>query len=318
MKNEIVIYQSKSGAIEFKGDFEKETLWASQAQIVTLFGVHQSVISRHIRNIFKDGEINEKSNMQKMHITTSDKPVMLYSLDVLLSVGYRTNSKVAIAFRQWVSQTLRDYIIKGYTINRSRIDKNYTEFLQAVEQVKALLLQDSQIKAEDILELIKLFADTWLSLDSFDRDQLPPAGSTQKKVTLTADKLGQALTALKENLIKKNEATDLFGMERTPDALTGIIGNILQSFDDQELYPSIEEKAAHLLYFIVKNHPFVDGNKRSGAYAFIWFLAQAKILDTTQITPAALTAITLLIAESNPKDKTKMIGLVCHFLSKTK
>lgn len=318
MKNEIVIYQSKSGAIEFKGDFEKETLWASQAQIVTLFGVHQSVISRHIRNIFKDGEINEKSNMQKMHITTSDKPVMLYSLDVLLSVGYRTNSKVAIAFRQWVSQTLRDYIIKGYTINRSRIDKNYTEFLQAVEQVKALLLQDSQIKAEDILELIKLFADTWLSLDSFDRDKLPPAGSTQKKVSLTADKLGQALTALKEHLVKKNEATDLFGIERTPDALTGIIGNILQSFGDQELYPSIEEKAAHLLYFIVKNHPFVDGNKRSGAYAFIWFLAQAKILDITQITPAALTAITLLIAESNPKDKTKMIGLVCHFLSKTK
>lgn len=135
---------------------------------------------------------------------------------------------------------------------------------------------------------------------------------------MTAEKLNKALVELKLNLIAKGEASDIFGIERTKDSIAGIIGNVMQSFDRQELYPSVEEKAAHLLYFIIKNHPFVDGNKRSGAYAFVWFLRQAKILDITKITPPALTAITLLIAESSPQDKDKMIGLVCTFLGKSK
>ena len=162
MKKESIIYQAKSGAIELKGDLEKETIWASQAQIVDLFGVDQSVTSRHIRNIFKDGEINPKSNMQKMHIANSDKPVIFYSLDVILSVGYRTNSKVAIEFRKWATKTLRAYIVDGYTINKKRLAKNYDSFMSAVEEVKKLLPADRTIDNESTLELIKLFASTWL------------------------------------------------------------------------------------------------------------------------------------------------------------
>ena len=136
LKNNIVVYQAKSGAIELRGDFSKETIWATQAQIVDLFGVDQSVVSRHIRNTFKDGEIGEKSNMQKMHNANSDKPITLYSLDVILGVGYRTNSKVAIEFRKWATKTLRTYIVDGFAINKNRIAKNYAQFLGVVEDIK--------------------------------------------------------------------------------------------------------------------------------------------------------------------------------------
>lgn len=149
MKKEIIIYQAKRGGIEFKGDLQKETLWASQSQIVELFGVDQSVVSRHIKNIFEDGEINEKSNMQKMHIANSDKLVAFYSLDVILAVGYRTNSKVAIEFRKWATRTLREHIIVGYTINKKRIAKNYEAFLKAVESVKKLLPTGGQVNANE-------------------------------------------------------------------------------------------------------------------------------------------------------------------------
>lgn len=139
MKKEIIIYQTKSGSLEFRGDYEHETLWASQAQMVALFEVDQSVVSRHVRNTFKDGEVKEESNMQKMHSANSDKPVVLYSLDVILSVGYRTNSSRAIQFRQWATKTLRDHITKGFTLNKKMLAKNYDEFLRAVETVKKLL-----------------------------------------------------------------------------------------------------------------------------------------------------------------------------------
>ena len=159
MKKEFVIYQGKSGEIAFKGDIKKETIWASQAQIVALFDVDQSVVSRHIKNVFKDGEISEKSNMQKMHIANSDKPVALYSLDVILAVGYRTNSKVAIEFRKWATKTLRTYITQGFLIHPKQVAKNHEVFLQAVESVRKLLPVGGQVKAEDALELVKLFAD---------------------------------------------------------------------------------------------------------------------------------------------------------------
>ncbi len=145
MKKEIIIYQGNNGEISLKGDFSKETIWASQAQIVDLYGVDQSVVSRHIKNIFKDGEIEKKSNMQKMHIANSDKSVVFYSLDVILAVGYRTNSKVAIDFRKWATKTLREHIVKGYTLNKKRLTKNYDEFLQAVETVKKLLPAGGQV-----------------------------------------------------------------------------------------------------------------------------------------------------------------------------
>ena len=188
-KNKLIIYQAKTGAIELRGDFDSETIWATQAQIVDLFSVDQSVVSRHVRNIFKDGEIEEKSNMQKMHNANSDKPVTLYSLDVILSIGYRTNSKIAIEFRQWATKTLRRHITKGYTINPKVIKNNYVEFQKAIENIKRLLPAGTSIDHAGVLELISSFADTWLSLDAYDKDTLVAKGVTKKSVAVTSEQL---------------------------------------------------------------------------------------------------------------------------------
>ncbi len=316
LKNKVVIYQAKSGAILLRGDVGKETIWATQAQIVDIFNVDQSVVSRHVRNVFKDGEVPEKSNMQKMHIANSDKPVVLYSLDVILAVGYRTNSAKAIHFRQWATQTLRTHLIDGYTINRSRVVKNYAVFLDAVEKIKLLLPESGTVDAKSALELIKMFADTWVSIDAYDKDAFPTSGASKKQVRVTADELKQAFGEFKVELQKAGQAGDLFGAERETGSVAGIVGNILQSFGGKDLYPSLEDKAAHLLYFMIKNHPYSDGNKRHGAFSFIWFLKKTGLLRTEKMTPTALTALTLFIAESDPAHKERMIGLVLMLLKK--
>lgn len=314
-ENKIVVYQTKSGALELRGDIKNETIWADQAQIVELFDIDQSVISRHIKNIFKDGEIDQKSNMQKMHIANSDKPVTLYSLDVILSVGYRTNSKMAISFRQWATKTLREHITKGYTINRKQITKNYDAFMKAVSNIENLLPEHVTLDPKAVLDLIKEFASTWVSLDSYDRELIQIKGVTKKIVKLTADELSSVISSLKDELIKKEETTELFAQERQRGSVEGIIGNVMQTFGGKLLYETIEEKAANLLYFMVKNHPYVDGNKRSGAFAFIWFLRKAKAKGSRNINPATLTALTLFIAESNPKNKEQMVALITQLLA---
>ena len=173
MKNNVIVYQAKSGAIELRGDFGKETLWATQAQIADIFNIDRTVATKHIGNILKIKEVDEKSNVQKMHIPNSDKSVAFYSLDIILAVGYRANSARAMQFRQWATKTLRGYIVDGYAINKSRIAKNYAQFLSVVEDIKKLLPAGSVVDAGDAAELVSLFADTWLSLDAYDRDALP-------------------------------------------------------------------------------------------------------------------------------------------------
>jgi len=274
-----IVYQSKSGALELKTDKEHETIWLTQEQMVSLFDVQKAAISKHLKNIFDSDELQEKSTVSILETVTKNNKlykIKHFNLDAVLSVGYRINSKKATHFRQWATKTLKEHIQKGYTINRHRIKTNYDEFLKAVADVKSIAAGEA-VDKDDVLELVTLFADTWFSLDAYDRDALASSGATKKKVALTASKLARALTDLKKNLIAKGEATDLFGAERMQDSISGIVGNVMQSFGGEDLYPAIEEKAAHLLYFIIKNHPFVDGNKRSGAYAFVWFLQQAKI-----------------------------------------
>lgn len=252
--------------------------------------------------------------MQKMHNTNLSKPVFYYSLDLILAVGYRTNSKVAIDFRRWATQTLKEYIIEGYAINKKLIANNYQQFLQTVNDIKLLLPSNEIINTKDVVELISLYADTWVSLDAYDKDKLQVKRATKKQVDLTAKQLEQELQKLKSELIVKGQATQLFGTEQTSGKLAGIVGNIMQSFGGEDLYPTVEEKSAHLLYFMVKDHPFADGNKRSAAFAFIWFLKQAGLLNITKLTPSALTALTILISESNPKDKEKMVKLAINLL----
>ncbi len=314
-QKQLVIYQAKNGAIEFRGDFERETVWGTQKQIAEVFNIDRTVVTKHINKILKDKEVNEKSNVQKMHIANSDKPVKFYSLDILLAVGYRTNSARAIEFRKWATKTLKQHLLDGYTINKKRIGQNYEKFTQAVADVKALLPSGNKVKTEDILELINAFAGTWLSLEAYDKDTFPKMGTSKKKTLFTADELSQALAEFKKELIGKKQATEIFGQERSRKVTEGIVGNVSQSVFGKNVYPSAEEKSAHLLYFMVKNHPFVDGNKRSGAFAFVWFLRKAGLLRAS-LSPEALTALTLLIAESKPKDKDKMIGLVLLILKR--
>ena len=314
-KKSLVIYQSKSGAIEFRGDIGKETIWGTQKQISELFDVDRSVATKHINKILKDEEVSKKRNVQKMHIPHSDKPVKIYSLDIILAVGYRTNSSRAIEFRKWATKTLRQHILEGYTINRKRVSQNYEAFMRAVADIKDLLPASDEVRAKDVLELIHAFAGTWFSLEAYDNQKFPKEGATKKEVVFTSEELDKALKDLKQELIGKKQATPIFGCEARRGSVAGIVGNIFQSFDGRDLYPTTEEKASHLMYFIVKDHPYTDGNKRSGAFAFIWFLRRAEILPAG-LTPEALTALTLLVAESHPRDKEKMIGVILLILKK--
>ena len=314
-----IIYQSKRGELEFRGDIHKETLWASLQQIADLFGRDKSVVSRHIRNIFEDGELEKKSVVAFFATTASDGKVYQvehFNLDLILSVGYRVNSKTATKFRQWATKILRQHIVKGYTINKKRLARNYDEFLRAVESVKSLLPTGDAVKAKDALELVKMFAGTWLSLDAYDKSALPKRGASKREVRASAEELVSAVAELKSDLVGKKEATELFAQEMRNGAALGIAESAFQSVFGRDAYETLEEKAAHLLYFFVKNHPFVDGNKRSGAFAFVWFLNKSGLLRKDRMSPEALTALTLLVAESNPKDKDRMIGLVLQLLKK--
>lgn len=317
--NNLIIYQNKQGSISFKGDFEKETIWASLDQMASLFGRDKSVISRHLKNIFQEEELVQSAVVAKNATTAADGKIYqveYYNLDVIISVGYRVNSKTATHFRQWATKTLRQHIVDGYTINPERIGHNYAAFMEAVNKVQAVLPADKVMDGKEVLELVKLFADTWFSLDAYDKELLSPKKVSKKKVQLTAEELTESLEVLKRELVKKGEATENFAQPRSQQSLEGIVGNVMQSFGGQAMYPTVESKAAHLLYFVIKNHPFVDGNKRSGAYAFVWFLRKARVLDTKRLTPTALTALTLLIAESNPKDKEKVVLLVAMLIAK--
>jgi prophage maintenance system killer protein len=321
-KKDIVIYQANSGAIEFRGDFDQDTIWASQKQISDIFNVDVRTVNEHLLNTYKINELHKKSTIRNFRIVQKEggreiaRDLKHYNLDMILSVGYRVNSKNATLFRQWATKTLRSYIVDGFAINKNRIAKNYEQFVSVIGDIKKLLPRGTSIDPKDTIELISLFADTWLSLDAYDRGLLPKGKLTKKKVVLTAEKIVNGLAELKSELVRKSEATDIFGTEKSAGSVAGIFGNVMQSFGGNELYPSVEEKASHLLYFMVKNHPFIDGNKRSGAFAFVWFLKQANILDVSKLTPSALTALTVLVAESESGHKDKIIKLILNLISK--
>ncbi len=315
----IVIYQAKNGAIELRGDFGHETVWATQAQIANAFETNRSVVTKHIRNILNDKELDAKSVCAKFAHTAEDGKtyqVQFYNLDVILAVGYRTNSKRAIEFRKWATKTLREYITKGYVINRKQIQKNHKEFLKTVESIQQLLPEHIALDPKSILELIKEFSSTWVSLDAYDKESLKPVGVTKKSVAISGIELREVIANLRAELMRKGEAGEIFAQERNAGSIEGIIGNVMQSFGDKPVYETVEEKAAHLLYFMVKNHPFIDGNKRSGAFAFVWFLRKQRVKGRSNINPSALTALTLLIAESDSKKMGQMVALVTQMLKK--
>jgi len=322
--SQLAIYQAKDGAIEFKLDKENETLIANINQVAELFGVQKAAISKHLNNIFKEGELKKAATVSILETVQIEgkrqveRKIEFYNLDAIIAVGYRVNSKQATNFRIWATKILKNYLIDGYAINKKHIVKNYDKFIEALNEIKALTAKNnsknSDLKPSFAIDLVKGFAETWLSLDAYDKDRLKIDNVTKEQITLSAKDLAAGIFSLKSELIKKREATEIFAKERSKDALEGIIGNVMQSFGENDLYESLEEKAAHLFYFVVKNHPFIDGNKRSGAFSFVWFLQKFSLIDVKKIDPQTLTALTLLIAESDPKDKDKMVGLVMMLL----
>lgn len=314
-----LIYQAKDGEIELRIDNKKETILANLSQIAELFGVQKPAISKHLNNIFKEKELQKNATVSILETVQIEgkrrveRDIEFYNLDAIIAVGYRVNSKQATNFRIWATKVLKSYLIDGYAINKKIIAQNHQKFLKAIEDVKILTRNSENLKTGDVLDLIKTFSYTWFSLDSFDKGSFPATG-TKKSINVTAKELAQDIAKLKAELISKKEATAIFASEKNQGSLEGILGNVFQSAFGSDVYSSLEEKAAHLLYFIVKNHPFNDGNKRSGAFAFIWFLQKAKLDFQSKISPQTLATLTILIAESNPKEKDKMIGLVLMFL----
>lgn len=262
--NSPIVYQTKSGALELRGDVKKETIWASLDQIAQLFGRDKSVISRHIKSIFKEEELEPKATVAKNATVQIEgsrsvmRDIEFYNLDIIISVGYRVNSKVATEFRKWATRTLRGYLVDGYAIDRKRVAQNYQEFLSVVDSLKNLLPAESGVDASSALELIRAYAKSWVSLDAYDKQSLVTRGATRRSVQLTAERLQGALDQLRTELMVRGEATELFGSAKSPQSVQGIVGNVMQEFGGKPVYPSVEEKAAHLLYFMVKNHPFTD------------------------------------------------------------
>lgn len=320
--SQVVVYQAKDGAIELRGDYNHETVWATQSQIAQIFGVNSQAITKHIANIYEEQELAKIATCSKVEQVRNEgnrqikRQIYTYNLDLIIAVGYRINSILGTKFRIWATKTIRSHILTGYTINKKIISKNYDKFLLAVEDVKKLLPTNNSVTGTETIELIKLFASTWFSLDAYDKSTMPKEGATLKEVTLTIEQVESTLREFRQTLIADKIASELFGTERVRGGIASIVGNILQSFGGEDLYPTIEEKAAHLLYFMIKNHPLIDGNKRSGAFIFIWLLREYNLLDTSKFTAPALTTLTILIAESNPKDKDRVIGLILLLLQK--
>ena len=314
--SEIIIYQTADHQTSLEVRFDGNTVWLAQSQISELFERDRTVITKHINNVFKEGELIEESNVQKMHIANSDKPITLYNLDVIISVGYRIRSKRGTQFRQWATQRLKDYLVQGYALNQKRLDE-LQKVVQLISQSgNADELQISEAKG--MLDIITNYAQSFILLNQYDSHSLQ-THNLNENITyeIQYEEAFAAIQALKRQMILAKEATPLFGNPKD-ESFKGILGNVVQSFNGQYVYPSIEEQAGNLLYFIIKNHPFSDGNKRIGAFIFIWFLEKNKHRFKTngeiKINDNALVALALLVAQSNPAEKDLMVQLIINLI----
>jgi prophage maintenance system killer protein len=318
--NQILIYKTEDGSAVTEVRLEGETVWLRQDQMAQLFGRERSVITRHLGNVFKEGELEEESNVQNVHIAGSDKPVKFYNLDVIISVGYRVKSPQGTRFRQWATRILREHLTHGYTLNRQRFEANARELEAALQLVKRAA-QSPELLADTgrgLVDIVTRYAQTFLLLQRYDEGLLTEPPEVRGGILPTTDEARAALAKLKADLIARGEATELFARERT-DAFDALLGNLNQTVFGEPAYPSVEAKAAHLLYFVIKNHPFADGNKRSGAFLFVDFLNRnGRLLDAREqpvINDIGLAALALLVAESNPANKDIMIRLIMNMLA---
>lgn len=316
----IVIYRTADGEASIDVKLENDTVWLTQAQMAELFQKDQSVIARHIRNVFKEGELEEMSNMQILHNTFSKyKPTGVYSLDVIISVGYRVKSKRGTQFRIWANKILKEYLVKGYAVNKQLTQQKYDE-LKLLVQVLGRTVKGQEVLSSDesrtLLDVVVDYTYALDTLDKYDYQQLDIHSTTnEQRFKATYENAMLAIQGLKS----KFGGSNLFGNEKD-GSFKSSIGQIYQTFGGEDLYPSVEEKAAMLLYLVTKNHSFSDGNKRIAATLFLWFLDNNGILynpdGTKRIADNTLVALTLMIAESRTEEKDMMVKVVVNLINK--
>ena len=304
-EQELILFESADKSLSLTVPFENETVWLNQIQMTQLFSVDRTVITKHVNNIFKEQEVDEKSNVHFLHIANSDKAVKFYSLDVIISVGYRVKSKRGIEFRKWANSVLKQYIVKGYAANDRRLGE-LRETLQIIRRV------EDQLDSNQILSVIERYTAALDLLDDYDHLKVKKPAGTQDTYRLTYEECRKVIDSM-----KFGETSDLFGNEKD-QSFKGSIGAVYQTFGGKDVYPTAQEKAANLLYFVTKNHSFSDGNKRIAATMFLHFLNKNGLLfkdGAKQIEDTTLVALTIMIAESKPEEKELMVNLVMQFLT---
>lgn len=320
--SEIIIYQGPDNTTRIEVRFEQETVWLTQQQMALLFNQTKQNISLHINNCFSEGELDPASTVKESLIVQKEgsrnvkRKVLYYNLDVIISVGYRVKSKQGTLFRQWATQRLKDFLVKGYAVNQKRLD----ELQQTVQLIQKSISEDTDLaEAKGLLEIIRQYTQSFVLLSQYDSNSIEPQ-KLNEHITyeIGYDEAKAAIRELKRQLIDQKEATELFGNEKDK-SFEGILQSVVQTFDGQYLYATIEEQAAHLLYFVIKSHPFSDGNKRIGAFLFIWFLEKnkhhLKKSGELKINDNALVALALLVAQSNPDEKELMIKLITQLIN---
>jgi prophage maintenance system killer protein len=323
---EVLVYEAPDGEVRVDVRLERETVWLSQAQIAELLGTSVDNVSLHLKNVFLEGELVEAATTEESSVVRIEgrrkvrRRLRLYNLDAILSVGYRVNSKRGTQFRIWATNTLREHLVRGYTLDRNRFARNAAELEAALALVKKAAAGDALTTdmGRGLVDVIARYTQTFLLLQRFDEGLLAePTGHPGGSMPSVAE-ARSAISRLKSDLMTRGDATELFGIERQ-DGLASLLGNLRQSIFGKPAYPTIESKAAHLLYFVIKNHPFSDGNKRIGSFLFVDFLNRNDRLferGEPVINDVGLAALALLVAESAPKDKDVMIRLVMNMLAK--
>ena len=308
-KNEIVLFETEDKEIKLEVPVEQDTVWLTQAQMTELFSVDRTVITRHVNNVFREGELERESNVQKMHIANSDKPVQLYNLDVIISVGYRIKSKRGVEFRRWANKVLKNYILEGYAINNKRF-----EALQKTVEIQSKMLSSVlEIDGNEVLQAVNQYTNALTLLDEYDHQSLSKPKGSEPIYRITYEECRKMVDSMEDTF-----KSDVFGVEKETGKVEGIIAAVYQSVFGGDVYPSLEEKAANLLYFMIKDHPFADGCKRIAASLFLEFLNKnGALFDDGRkvISEGALVALTLMIAESKPDEKDIMVALVMNIIS---
>ena len=309
MKNEIVLFMDGDIQLEVPVSRDGESVWLSANQMAVLFDKDETNIRKHINNIFRSSEVDKDNNTQKMRVDGVKQPVAFYSLDVILAVGYRVNSQRGIAFRKWANDVLKQYILKGYAINEKRL-----QALEKTVDIQTRMLAGAlDINESDLLRAVNEYTEALLLLDQYDHQLLSKPEGNKPVYRITYENCIQMVAGMRDSF-----NTDVFGVEKEPGKVAGIIAAIYQSAFGQDAYPSVEEKASNLLYFMIKDHPYADGCKRIAASLFLEFLDKNNALfqnGVKRISDGTLVAITLMIAESSPEEKDVMVKLVMNLLN---